>query len=35
MTRRAADELGQHGIRVFAITDDDPADAVLAACAEQ
>lgn len=33
MTQRASEELAQHGIRVFAVTDDDPVEAVLAACA--
>jgi NAD(P)-dependent dehydrogenase (short-subunit alcohol dehydrogenase family) len=32
MTHRAAEELGEHGIHVFAVTDDDPVDAVLAVC---
>ena len=32
MTSRAAEELAQHGIQVFAVTDDDPAEAVLTAC---
>jgi meso-butanediol dehydrogenase / (S,S)-butanediol dehydrogenase / diacetyl reductase len=32
MTRRAAEEMGEHGIHVFAVTDDDPVDAVLAIC---
>jgi NAD(P)-dependent dehydrogenase (short-subunit alcohol dehydrogenase family) len=32
MTRRAAEELGQHGIHVFAITNDDPVEAVLTVC---
>jgi NAD(P)-dependent dehydrogenase (short-subunit alcohol dehydrogenase family) len=32
MTRRLNDELGQHGILVYAVTDGDPVDAALAAC---
>ena len=32
MTSRAAEEMAQHGIHVFAVTDDDPAEAVLTAC---
>jgi len=32
MTRRATDELGEHGIHIFAITDENPVDAVLAVC---
>jgi NAD(P)-dependent dehydrogenase (short-subunit alcohol dehydrogenase family) len=32
MTGRAAEELGQHGIHVFVVTDDDPVQAVLAVC---
>ena len=32
MTRRAAEELGEHGIHVFAITEADPVEAVLSVC---
>jgi hypothetical protein len=32
MTRRAAEELGEHGIHVFAVTEDNPVEAVLAVC---
>jgi NAD(P)-dependent dehydrogenase (short-subunit alcohol dehydrogenase family) len=32
MTPRAAEELSEHGIHVFAVTDEDPVDAVLAVC---
>ena len=32
MTSRAAEELAQHGIHVFTVTDNDPAEAVLTAC---
>ncbi len=32
MTRRAAEEFAQFGIRVFAVTDDDPVEVALAAC---
>jgi NAD(P)-dependent dehydrogenase (short-subunit alcohol dehydrogenase family) len=35
VTQRAGEELAQHGIHVFSVTDDDPVDAVLAACEEQ
>jgi NAD(P)-dependent dehydrogenase (short-subunit alcohol dehydrogenase family) len=34
MTKRANEEFGQHGIRVFAITDENPVEAALAACKE-
>jgi NAD(P)-dependent dehydrogenase (short-subunit alcohol dehydrogenase family) len=34
MTDRAAEELGQHDIHVFAITDENPVEAVLAICEE-
>jgi NAD(P)-dependent dehydrogenase (short-subunit alcohol dehydrogenase family) len=34
MTRRINEELGQHGIRVVAITDEEPVKAALAACDE-
>lgn len=34
MTQRINEELGQHGIRVVAITDEDPVEAALAACKE-
>jgi NAD(P)-dependent dehydrogenase (short-subunit alcohol dehydrogenase family) len=32
MTRRAAEELGEHGIHIFAVTEADPVEAVLAVC---
>ncbi len=32
MTNRAAEELAQHGIRVVAVTEADPIEAILAAC---
>jgi NAD(P)-dependent dehydrogenase (short-subunit alcohol dehydrogenase family) len=32
MTRRAAEELSEHGIHVFAVTKADPVEAVLAIC---
>jgi NAD(P)-dependent dehydrogenase (short-subunit alcohol dehydrogenase family) len=32
MTRRASEELAQHGIRVCAVTEGDPVEAVLAIC---
>jgi len=34
MTKRANEEFGQHGIRVCAITDENPVEAALAACKE-
>lgn len=32
MTRRAAEELGEHGIHIFGVTEADPVEAVLLVC---